>query len=162
MLTGFFLHLKSFRLPVSTREFLTLLEALEARVVSLSLDDFYVLARTTLVKNEEHFDRFDLAFGSYFKGVEGIFDLRGNIPEDWLRAEFLRTLSDEDRRLIESLGGFDKLMETFRQRLLEQRERHAGGRKWIGTGGTSPFGAYGYNPEGIRVGPEGGGNRSAV
>jgi len=141
MLTGFFLHLKSFRLPVSTREFLTLLAALEARVVSLSLDDFYVLARTTLVKNEEHFDRFDLAFGSYFKGVEGIFDIRAEIQEDWLRAEFLRNLSDEDRRLVESLGGFDKLMETFRQRLQEQRERHAGGRKWIGTGGTSPFGA---------------------
>jgi hypothetical protein len=162
MLTGFFLHLKSFRLPVSTREFLTLLEALEQRVVSLSLDDFYLLARTTLVKNEEHFDRFDLAFGSYFKGVEAIFDIRAQIPEEWLRAEFLRHLTDEERRQIEALGGLDKLMETFRQRLAEQRERHAGGRKWIGTGGTSAFGAYGYNPEGIRVGPEGSGARSAV
>jgi uncharacterized protein with von Willebrand factor type A (vWA) domain len=162
MLTGFFLHLKSFRLPVSTREFLTLLEALEHRVVSLSLDDFYLLARTTLVKNEEHFDRFDLAFGSYFKGVDAIFDIRATIPEEWLRAEFLRQLSDEDRRLIEAMGGLDKLMETFRQRLAEQRDRHAGGRKWIGTGGTSPFGSYGYNPEGIRVGQDGGGSRTAV
>jgi len=162
MLTGFFLHLKSFRLPVSTREFLTLLEALDRRVISLSLDDFYALARMTLVKNEEHFDRFDLAFGSYFKGVESIFDVRADIPDEWLRAEFLRTLSDEDRRRIEALGGLDALMETFRRRLEEQRARHAGGRKWIGTGGTSPFGAYGYNPEGIRIGPESSGNRSGV
>lgn len=162
MLTGFFLHLKSFRLPVSTREFLTLLEALDERVVSLSLDDFYLLARTTLVKNEEHFDRFDVAFGSYFKGVEAIFDVRANIPEEWLRAEFLRHLTDEERRQLEAMGGLDALLETFRRRLEEQRGRHAGGRKWIGTGGTSPFGAYGYNPEGIRVGPEGSGSRSAV
>ncbi|HEY1325627.1 MAG TPA: VWA domain-containing protein [Casimicrobiaceae bacterium] len=162
MLTGFFLHLKSFRLPVSTREFLTLLEALERRVVSLSMDDFYLLARTTLIKNEEHFDRFDLAFGSYFKGVEGIFDIRAEIPEEWLRAEFLRHFTDEERRQIEAMGGLDTLMETFRRRLAEQRERHAGGRRWIGTGGTSPFGAYGYNPEGIRVGPEGSGARTAV
>jgi uncharacterized protein with von Willebrand factor type A (vWA) domain len=162
MLTGFFLHLKSFRLPVSTREFLTLLEALDQRVVSLSLDDFYLLARATLVKNEEHFDRFDVAFGSYFKGVEAIFDVRANIPEDCLRAEFLRHLSEEERRQIEAMGGLDALLETFRRRLEEQRGRHAGGRKWIGTGGTSPFGAYGYNPEGIRVGPDGSGSRSAV
>jgi hypothetical protein len=162
MLTGFFLHLKSFRLPVSTREFLTLLEALDERVVSLSLDDFYLLARTTLVKSEEHFDRFDVAFGSYFKGVEAIFDVRANIPEEWLRAEFLRHLTDEERRQVEATGGLDALLETFRRRLEEQRGRHAGGRKWIGTGGTSPFGAYGYNPEGIRVGPEGSGSRSAV
>ena len=153
VLTGFFLHLKSHRLPVSTREFLTLLEALEQRVVSLSLDDFYVLARTTLVKSEEHFDRFDLAFGSYFRGVESIFDVRADIPDEWLRRELMRTLSEEDRRAIEALGGLDELMETFRQRLAEQRGRHAGGRKWIGTGGTSPFGSYGYNPEGIRIGP---------
>jgi len=162
MLTGFFLHLKSFRLPVSTREFLTLLEALDERVVSLSLDDFYLLARTTLVKSEEHFDRFDVAFGSYFKGVEAIFDVRAKIPEEWLRAEFLRHLTDEERRQVEATGGLDALLETFRRRLEEQRGRHAGGRKWIGTGGTSPFGAYGYNPEGIRVGPEGSGSRSAV
>jgi uncharacterized protein with von Willebrand factor type A (vWA) domain len=162
MLVEFFLHLKSFKLPVSTREFLTLLEALEQRAVSLSLDDFYALARLCLVKDEQHFDRFDLAFGSYFKGIDGIFDIRAEIPEEWLRKEFLRHLSDEDKKLIESLGGLDKLLETFKERLEEQRRRHAGGKKWIGTGGTSPFGAYGYNPEGIRVGQDGGGARSAV
>lgn len=162
MLVDFFLHLKSSRLPVSTREFLTLLEALEARVVSLSLDDFYTLARTCLVKDEAHFDRFDLAFGSYFKGVDAIFDIRGGIPEAWLRKEFDRHFRAEDKAKIEALGGLDMLMETFRQRLTEQRERHAGGSKWIGTGGTSPFGAHGYNPEGIRAGQLGSGNRSAV
>jgi len=162
MLIDFFLHLKSARLPVSTREFLTLLEALEARVVSLSLDDFYTLARTCLVKDEAHFDRFDLAFAAYFKGVEAIFDVRAAIPEAWLRKEFERHLSPEDRAKIEALGGWDKLMETFKQRLAEQKGRHAGGSKWIGTGGTSPFGAYGFNPEGIRIGQERGGARSAV
>ncbi len=162
MLIDFFLHLKAARLPVSTREFLTLLEALDARVVSLSLDDFYFLARTSLVKDEAQFDRFDLAFASYFKGADAIFDIRAEIPEEWLRKEFERLLTDEDRRKIEALGGFDKLMQTFKQRLAEQRDRHAGGRKWIGTGGTSPFGAYGFNPEGIRIGDASGGQRSAV
>ena len=161
MLTGFFLHLKSHKLPVSTRELLTLLEALDKRVVSLSLDDFYVLSRACFVKDEQHFDRFDLAFGSYFKGVNAIFDIRAEIPEAWLKKEFQRHLSEEDRKLVESLGGWDKLMETFKKRLEEQRGRHQGGSKWIGTGGTSPFGAYGYNPEGIRIGPEGG-SKSAV
>src|SRR5512134_3496944 len=144
MLVDFFLHLKAFKLPVSTREFLTLLEALDERVVSLSIDDFHALARLTLVKDEQHFDRFDVAFGAYFKGVDAIFDIRAGIPEEWLRREFVRHLTDEDRKRIEALGGLDKLLETFRQRLEQQRKRHAGGRKWIGTGGTSPFGAYGY------------------
>jgi len=162
MLIGFFLHLKAARLPVSTREFLTLLEALEARVVSLSIDDFYYLARATLIKDEAQFDRYDLAFATYFKGVEAIFDIRAGIPEEWLRKEFERLLSDEDKARIEALGGWAKLMETLRERLSEQKKRHAGGNKWIGTGGTSPFGAYGYNPEGIRIGQAGSGNRSAV
>ena len=162
MLIGFFLHLKAARLPVSTREFLTLLEALEARVVSLSIDDFYYLARATLIKDEAQFDRYDLAFAAYFKGVEAIFDIRAGIPEEWLRKEFERLLSDEDKARIEALGGWAKLMETLKQRLSEQKKRHAGGNKWIGTGGTSPFGAYGYNPEGIRIGQAGSGNRSAV
>ena len=161
MLTGFFLHLKSFRLPVSTGEFLTLLEALDKRVVSSSLDDFYVLSRACLVKDEQHFDRFDLAFGSYFKGVDSLFDIRADIPDEWLRRHLESHLSDADKRAVEALGGIDKLLETFRQRLAEQRERHQGGSKWIGTGGTSAFGAYGFNPEGMRVGPEGG-SRSAV
>ena len=162
MLVDFFLHLKAFKLPVSTREFLTLLEALEARVVSGSIDDFYVLARACLVKDETLYDRYDQAFGSYFHGAAALFDVKAGIPEDWLRREFMRLLSDEDRRKVEALGGWEKLMETFRQRLAEQKERHAGGSKWIGTGGTSPFGAYGYNPEGIRVGQAGSGSRSAV
>ena len=162
MLTGFFLHLKQYRLPVGTREYLTLLEALQARVVSLSIDDFYALARLTLVKDEQHYDRFDLAFGSYFKGVEAIFDVDADIPDEWLRDALERILTDEQKRDVQALGGLDKLLETFRQRLAEQRGRHAGGRKWIGTGGTSAFGAYGYNPEGIRAGQEQGGGRSAV
>jgi uncharacterized protein with von Willebrand factor type A (vWA) domain len=121
MLIGFFLHLKAARLPVSTREFLTLLEALEARVVSLSIDDFYYLARATLIKDEAQFDRYDLAFATYFKGVEAIFDIRAGIPEEWLRKEFERLLSDEDKARIEALGGWAKLMETLRERLSEQR-----------------------------------------
>ena len=133
MLIGFLLHLRAFRLPVSTREFLTLLEALAKRVVAGSIDEFHALARMTLVKDEQHFDRFDLAFASYFKGIDAVFDVRGEVPAEWLRREFERQLSDEDRRRIAALGGLDKLMETFRQRLAEQRERHAGGNKWIGT-----------------------------
>ncbi|HVE51521.1 MAG TPA: VWA domain-containing protein [Casimicrobiaceae bacterium] len=162
MLAEFFLHVKSFRLPVGTGEFLTLLQALEARVVSFSLDDFYSLAKLTLVKDEQHYDRFDLAFASYFKGVEAILDVRTGIPDEWLRREFERTLSDEDKARIAALGGLDQLLKTLRERMETQRSRHVGGRKWIGTGGTSPFGAYGYNPEGIRVGQERGGSKSAV
>ena len=161
MLAGFFLHLKSFRLPVSTREFLTLLEALDARVVAGSLDDFYVLARACLVKDEQHFDRFDVAFGAYFKGVDAILDIHADIPPEWLRRELELTLSEEDRRAIEALGGLDALLARFRERLAEQQRRHQGGNRWIGTGGTSPFGAHGYNPAGMRVGAEGG-SRSAV
>jgi hypothetical protein len=162
MLVDFFLHLKAARLPVSTREFLTLLEALEKGVVSLSIDDFYHLARATLVKDEAQFDRYDVAFASYFKGVDAILDVRTGIPEEWLRKEFERLLTDADKAKIAALGGWDRLMETLKQRLLEQKGRHAGGSKWIGTGGTSPFGAYGYNPEGVRIGQEGGRSRSAV
>ena len=161
MLTGFFLHLKAHRLPVSTREFLTLLEALEKRVVSTSLDDFHALSRACLVKDEQLLDRFDVAFGSYFKGVESIFELDAEIPDEWLRRELELHLSDEEKARIQALGGLDALLEQFRQRLAEQRKRHQGGSKWIGTGGTSPFGAFGYNPEGLRVGPQGG-SRSAI
>ena len=161
MLVDFFLHLKAFRLPVSTREFLTLLEALDARVVSTSLDDFYALARTCLVKDEQLFDRFDVAFGAYFKGVDGVLDLSADIPPEWLRSAIELELSDEERRAIAALGGLDALLAAFRERLAEQRGRHEGGRRWIGTSGTSPFGAYGYNPEGMRVGAEGR-SRSAV
>jgi uncharacterized protein len=162
MLIDFFLHLKAAKLPVSTREFLTLLDALEHSVVSNSIDDFYFLARTCLVKDEALYDRFNVAFGAYFHGVESIFDVRAEIPEEWIRKAIEGTLTDEEKALIKALGGWDKLMETLKQRLAEQRARHQGGSKWIGTAGTSPFGAYGYNPEGIRIGQESGRSRSAV
>ena len=162
MLIDFFLHLKSAKLPVSTREFLTLLDALKHDVVSTSIDDFYFLARTCLVKDEALYDRFNLAFGSYFKGVAGLLDIYAEIPEEWLRKIIEGTLSEEEKALVKALGGWDKLIDTLRQRLAEQRGRHQGGSKWIGTAGTSPFGAYGYNPEGIRVGQQGGRSRSAI
>jgi uncharacterized protein with von Willebrand factor type A (vWA) domain len=162
MLIDFFLHLKAAKLPVSTREFLTLLDALEHNVVSNSIDDFYFLARTCLVKDEALYDRFNLAFGAYFHGVESMLDIRAGIPEEWIRKAIEGTLTEEEQALVKALGGWDKLMETLKQRLEEQRGRHQGGSKWIGTAGTSPFGAYGYNPEGIRIGQEGGRSRSAV
>jgi uncharacterized protein with von Willebrand factor type A (vWA) domain len=162
MLVDFFLHLKAAKLPVSTREFLTLLDALKHGVVSNDIDDFYVLARTCMVKDEALYDRFNIAFGTYFKGVESIFDIRAQIPEEWIRKMIEGSLTDEEKALVKALGGWDKLMETLKQRLEEQRARHQGGSKWIGTAGTSPFGAYGFNPEGIRIGQEGGRNRSAV
>ena len=162
MLIDFFLHLKSAKLPVSTREFLTLLDALKHDVVSTSIDDFYFLARTCLVKDEALYDRFNLAFGAYFKGVEGLLDMDAEIPESWLRKMIEANLTDEEKAMVAALGGWDQLMQTLRQRLAEQRGRHQGGSKWIGTAGTSPFGAYGYNPEGIRVGQQGGRSRSAI
>ena len=162
MLIDFFLHLKSAKLPVSTREFLTLLDALKHDVVSTSIDDFYFLARTCLVKDEALYDRFNLAFGAYFKGVEGLLDMDAEIPESWLRKMIEANLTDEEKAMVAALGGWDQLMQTLRQRLAEQRGRHQGGSKWIGTAGTSPFGAYGYNPEGIRVGQQGGRSKSAI
>ena len=162
MLIDFFLHLKAAKLPVSTREFLTLLDELEHNVVSNSIDYFYFLSRTCLVTDEALYDRFNLAFGAYFHGVEGVFDIRAEIPEEWIRKAIEGTLTEEEKALVKALGGWDKLMETLKQRLEEQRARHQGGSKWIGTAGTSPFGAYGYNPEGIRIGQESGRSRSAA
>jgi len=162
VLIDFFLHLKSAKLPVSTREFLTLLDALKHDVVSTSIDDFYFLARTCLVKDEALYDRFNLAFGAYFKGVEGLLEIHADVPESWLRKMIEANLTDEEKAMIAALGGWDQLMQTLRQRLDEQRGSHQGGSKWIGTAGTSPFGAYGYNPEGIRVGQQGGRSRSAI
>jgi uncharacterized protein len=163
MLFDFFETVRKAGVPASVKEFLTLLEALEKGVVFASLDDFYTLARLTLVKDEAYFDRFDLAFAAYFKGVKSIPDsLVQGIPAEWLEKLAERWLSDEEKKRIEALGGWDKLMQTLRERLEEQKGRHQGGSKWIGTAGTSPFGAYGYNPEGIRIGQEGGRNRSAV
>ena len=161
MLIDFFLHLKTKKLPVSTREFLTLLEAIKARVAGHSIDDFYFLARTCLVKDETHYDKFDQAFGEYFKGVQHIPGLDADIPEEWLKMMMKKHLTPEEKAKLEKLG-WDKLMEEFRKRLEEQKGRHAGGSKWIGTGGSSPFGHGGYHPEGIRVGGESAGNRTAV
>jgi uncharacterized protein with von Willebrand factor type A (vWA) domain len=160
MLIDFFLHLKENRLPVSIKEFLALLEALQQHVIEHSLDDFYVLSRAILVKDETHFDKFDRAFGEYFKGVEALPGMEALIPEEWLRQAVKKHLSDAERAKLEKLG-WDKLMETFKKRLAEQKERHSGGSKWIGTGGTSPFGHGGTHPEGIRVGGKSE-NRSAV
>jgi uncharacterized protein with von Willebrand factor type A (vWA) domain len=163
VLIRFFFLLRAGGVPVSITELLTLLEALKQRVAEYSIDEFYHLSRTCMVKDERHFDRFDRVFGAYFKGVEKIFDaLMANIPDEWLRREFTRNLTDEEKAQIEALGGWEKLMETLKKRLEEQKERHQGGNKWIGTGGTSPFGAYGYNPEGIRIGQKESINRSAV
>jgi len=161
MLIDFFLHLKERKLPVSTKEFLMLLEAVQAGLAGHSMEDFYFLARTSLVKDEAHFDRFDQAFGEYFKGVEAIPGLEVDLPAEWLKAMMQKHLSPEEKAKLEKLG-WDKLMEEFKKRLQEQKGRHQGGSKWVGTGGTSPFGNNGYHPEGIRVGGESGGNRTAV
>jgi uncharacterized protein with von Willebrand factor type A (vWA) domain len=161
MLIDFFLHLKAKKLPVSTREFLTLLEALKEHVAGNSIDDFYFLARTCLVKDETHYDKFDRAFGEYFKGVTQIPGLEADIPEEWLKMMMKKHLTPEEKAKLEKLG-WDKLMEEFKKRLAEQKERHAGGSKWIGTGGSSPFGHGGYHPEGIRIGGESAGNRTAI
>ncbi|MBL8419028.1 MAG: VWA domain-containing protein [Dechloromonas sp.] len=161
MLVDFFLHLKARQLPVSTKELLALLEALQARLVGASLDDFYLLARAILIKDEALYDRFDRAFGEYFKGVEALPGLEAMIPEEWLELAAKRHLSEEDRLKLQKLG-YEKLFEQFRQRLAEQKERHAGGSKWIGTAGTSPYGHGGYHPEGIRIGGESAGNRTAL
>jgi uncharacterized protein with von Willebrand factor type A (vWA) domain len=161
MLIDFFLHLKGKKLPVSTREFLTLLEALKERVAGNSIDDFYFLARTCLVKDETQYDKFDQAFGEYFKGVTQVPGLEADIPEEWLKMMMKKHLTPEEKAKLEKLG-WDKLMEEFKKRLAEQKERHAGGSKWIGTGGSSPFGHGGYHPEGIRIGGESAGNRTAI
>ena len=163
MLVRFFFLLKSAGIPVSIPELLTLLEGLKAGLGEVSAERFYFLARTSLVKDERHYDRFDQVFAVHFKGAEQLFaHLLKELPADWLEKLGVRDLSDAEKAEVESLGGWDKLMETLKKRLEEQKERHQGGNKWIGTAGTSPFGAYGYNPEGVRIGQEGSRNRSAV
>ncbi len=161
MLVDFFLHLKARELPVSTQELLALLEALKARLVGPSLDDFYLLARTVLVKDEAHYDRFDRAFAEYFKGLEALPGFDVDIPEEWLKLAARRHLSEADRLRLQKLS-YEKLFDQFRQRLAEQKERHEGGSKWIGTAGTSPYGHGGYHPEGIRIGGDSVGNRTAL
>jgi len=160
MLIDFFFTLKDARIPVSIKEFLVLLEAMQKNVISPSLDDFYYLSRMTLVKDEANFDKFDKAFGSYFKGIETVFEKNPEIPLDWLLKRMQRELTPEQKAALEKFG-YDKLMDRMRELLKEQKERHEGGSKWIGTGGTSPFGNGGFNPEGIRIGGESR-NRSAV
>jgi uncharacterized protein len=162
MLINFFQVLKSAGVPVSIKELLDLIEALQAHLAFGDVDAFYFLSRTCLVKDEKYFDRFDRAFSAYFKDLESIDDIiQAMIPEDWLRNEFNKHLSEEEKAKVKSLGGLDKLIEEFKKRLDEQKEKHQGGNKWIGTGGTSPFGHSGYNPEGIRIGGESK-NRQAV
>lgn len=166
MFIPFFLELKAARVPVSLREYLSLLEGLEAGLVDYDVEGFYYLARAALVKDERHIDRFDQVFAHIFRGVEALAGENAvdiaNIPEEWLRRLAEKHLTDEEKKLVEALGGFDKLMETLKQRLEEQKDRHQGGSKWIGTGGTSPFGAYGYNPEGVRIGQQESRSRRAV
>lgn len=154
MFPNFFLTLRDHGVPVSLREYLMLMEGMQAGIANYSLNDFYYLSRATLVKNESNLDKFDQVFGHCFKGLEApeTEDLLAEIPEEWLRKMAEKFLSPEEMAKIEAIGDWDKLMETLKKRLEEQNERHQGGNKWIGTGGTSPFGAYGYNPEGIRIG----------
>ncbi|MGI9553762.1 MAG: vWA domain-containing protein [Thermodesulfobacteriota bacterium] len=163
MFLDFFLLLKNDGIPVTLKEYLTLLEALDKDVVDHSVDDFYFLSRSALIKHEQHIDRFDKLFGHYFKGVELISDEEFmKIPEDWLRRNFDNMLSEEERELIKSMGNLDELMDRLKEIMEKQKKRHQGGNKWIGTGGTSPFGAYGFNPAGIRIGQDGSRNRRAV
>ena len=162
MFISFFLELRAAKVPTSLREFLTLMEAMQRRVALFDIDEFYFLARAALVKDERHLDRFDRVFGHCFNGIETPADPQTELPEEWLRKLGERYLTEEEKAQIEALGGWEKLMDTLRQRLAEQQRRHQGGKKWIGTGGTSPFGAHGYNPEGIRIGPKSQGNRTAV
>jgi hypothetical protein len=163
MFTTFFYELKRAGLPVTLKEYLALLEGLAADVAERRVEDFYFLSRTCLVKDERHLDRFDRIFGHVFKGLEALPDaIEAEIPEEWLRLVSELHLSEEDKRRIEELGGWEKIMETLRQRLKEQKERHAGGSKWIGTGGTSPYGAYGYNPAGVRIGQKESRHRRAI
>ncbi len=162
MLIDFFLKLKSHKLPVSIKEYLTLLEAMQKGVIEPSIDQFYYLSRAALVKDEANYDKFDRAFSEFWQGVETIPGIEAQIPLEWLLKQVELTLSEEEKKQIQALGGWEKLMETLKRRLEEQKGRHQGGSKWIGTGGTSPFGAYGYNPEGVRIGQEKSRNRSAV
>jgi uncharacterized protein with von Willebrand factor type A (vWA) domain len=162
MLIDFFFALKRAKVPVSIKEFLILLEGLKKDVIEPSLDDFYYFSRTALVKDEQHFDKFDKAFGAYFNGAEAAFDARMEIPEDWLLKKLERQLTPEEKAQIEKLGGWDALMARLAELRKEQKERHEGGNRWIGAGGTSAFGNGGYHPEGIRIGGPSAGNRTAV
>ena len=163
MFLHLFSELRKAKVPVSLREYLALMEAMDAHVASFRINDFYYLARAVLVKDERNLDKFDRIFGHVFKGLEAPDDeSAADIPEVWLQKLMDRYLTEEEKAEIQALGGWDKLMETLRKRLAEQRGHHQGGSKWIGTSGASPFGAYGYNPEGVRVGQDGSANFRAV
>ena len=162
MLIQFFFTLRKYQVKTTLRELLDLLRALEKHVVYADIESFYSLARTIMVKDETQYDKFDRAFAEYFEGVESV-DLFGkDIPEEWLRKEIEKNLSPEEREALRKAGGLEELMETLKKRLEEQEKRHQGGNKWVGTGGTSPFGAYGDNPEGVRIGQKGNRKFSAV
>lgn len=156
MFLNFFNELRAAKIPVTLKEYLILMEAMDKQVINMDVEDFYYLSRAALVKDERNLDRFDKIFGRTFKGLEGMAEAleAREIPEEWLQKMTEKFLSPEEMAEIEALGGFDKLMETLRQRMEEQKKRHEGGNKWIGTGGTSPFGANGYNPEGVRIGQD--------
>ncbi|MEM7056130.1 MAG: VWA domain-containing protein [Pseudomonadota bacterium] len=167
MFLNLFFKLKEAKVPVSLREHLTLIEAIEKGLVIYDVQEFYFLARSALIKDERHLDRFDQVFAEVFKGLETVSGSPEGVetmdlPEEWLRKMAEKFLTDEEKKEIESLGGWEKLMETLKQRLEEQKGRHQGGSKWIGTAGTSPFGAYGYNPEGVRIGQHESRHRRAV
>ncbi|MEL7272244.1 MAG: VWA domain-containing protein [Pseudomonadota bacterium] len=166
MFTNLFYSLREAKVPISLREYLTLLEAMEKQVAVWDVEEFYFLARSTLVKDERNIDKFDRVFAQVFKGLEAVSGTEAvneqAIPEEWLRRMADKHLTDEEKAQIEALGGFEKLMETLKKRLEEQEKRHQGGSKWIGTGGTSPFGAGGYNPEGVRIGQKEGRHGRAV
>ena len=163
MFVHFFHELKNANIPVSLREYLMLLEALDKNVIENKVEDFYFLSRASLVKDERNLDKFDQVFGHVFKGLDlTLDDHTTEIPEEWLKALTEKYLTEEEKAEIEALGGWEKIMETLQKRLEEQKERHEGGNKWIGTGGTSPFGANGYNPEGIRIGQKEGRHGKAV
>ena len=165
MFINFFLELRKAKVPASLREYLTLIEAMDKGVAEYRVEDFYYLSRTALVKDERNLDKFDRVFGQCFNGLQFVgagAEITAEIPEEWLRKLAEKTLTPEEMAQIEALGGWDKLMETLKQRLEEQKGRHQGGNKWIGTAGTSPFGAYGYNPEGVRIGQDKSRNRRAV
>ncbi len=161
MLVEFFFTLRKYGLKSSITELLDLLQALQQQVIFADTEAFYQLARLTLVKDESQYDKFDRAFAEYFEGVAAI-DLASQIPDDWLIPDIIRQLSAEDKAALQGLGSLEELLKQLRERLAEQQKRHAGGNKWIGTGGTSPFGAYGFNPEGVRIGQQGSGARRAV
>ena len=166
MFLNFFIELRNVKVPVSLREYLSLLDCLDKNVISFKVEDFYYLSRASLIKNEKHIDRFDLVFSKVFKGIEDISleDLlnKVDIPKEWVKKLSEKLLTPEEMEEIKSLGGFDKLMETLKKRLSEQEKRHQGGNKWIGTAGTSPFGAYGYNPEGVRIGQDKSRHKKAI